>query len=233
MTTTTSTSTQSAAQTSASTAQTTKTQAARTKIGETYDNFLTLLTTQLKNQDPMSPMDSSQFTNQLVQFSQVEQQISQSEKMDKLISLQGNNQTQASLGFIGMDVEVTGKNFTLGDDPVKMSYTLPSASTSTKVQIKDSKGNTIQTIDGARLAGRKEVTWDGKKADGTKAAAGDYSVVVVAPDASGKYLTVPTTVFGRVSGIEAGNGNTSLLMGNVPVQMENVKSAHLPTSTAA
>ena len=208
-------------------------EASRNKLGETYDNFLTLLTTQLKYQDPLSPTDSAEFTNQLVQFSQVEQQIGQNEKLEKLLSMQTNNQTQASLGFIGMDVEATTREFTLGSDPVKMSYTMPSGATAAKVQIKDGKGNTVQTLDGSRIAGRHEFTWDGKKADGTKAAAGDYAVTVVAPDAGEKYLTVPTTVFGRVSGIESGNGNTSLLMGNVPVQMENVLSAHEPAAAAA
>jgi flagellar basal-body rod modification protein FlgD len=85
---------QTAANTTASTTKTTgssattSTEASSAKLTQSYDSFLKLLTTQLQNQDPLSPMESSEFTNQLVQFSQVEQQISQNTKLDKLVSLQ-------------------------------------------------------------------------------------------------------------------------------------------------
>jgi flagellar basal-body rod modification protein FlgD len=208
----------------------TSTAASSAKLTQSYDSFLKLLTTQLQNQDPMSPMESSEFTNQLVQFSQVEQQISQNSKLDKLVSLQNNNQTQASLGFIGLDVEATGNAFTYDGKPVKMSYTLPEASTSTRIQIKNEKGVTIQTLDGARTTSRQEVTWDGKKADGSVAEPGSYSMTVIAPKADTKLMTAKTSVFGRVSGIEAGNGVTTLMMGKVPVKMEDVINAQLPAA---
>ena len=230
---------QTAATTTASTTKTTGSSATSSaesssaKLTQSYDSFLKLLTTQLQNQDPLSPMESSEFTNQLVQFSQVEQQISQNSKLDKLVSLQNNNQTQASLGFIGLDVEATGNAFTYDGKPVKMSYTLPETSTSTKIQIKNEKGVTIQTLDGARTTSRQEVTWDGKKADGSVAEPGSYSMTVVAPKSDSKLMTAKTTVFGRVSGIEAGNGVTTLMMGKVPVKMENVITAQLPAAAAA
>jgi flagellar basal-body rod modification protein FlgD len=223
----------SATSTGSSTATASKADTARTKLSQDYNTFLKLLTTQLQNQDPMSPMDSAQFTNQLVQYSQVEQQIGQNDKLEKLVNLQTSNQTQASLGFIGLDVEATGSAFTYDGSPAKMSYTLPEASTSTTIQIKNDKGVIVRTMDGGRTTGRQEVTWDGKKTDGTAAPAGDYSLSVVAPNAAGKLVTATSSVFGRVSGIEAGNGNTTLMMGNTPVKMENVISAKLPTAAAA
>ena len=222
-----------AAKTSSSSTSTTSTAASSAKLTQSYDSFLKLLTTQLQNQDPLSPMESNEFTNQLVQFSQVEQQISQNTKLDKLVSLQNNNQTQASLGFIGLDVEATGNAFSYDGNPVKMSYTLPETSTSTKIQIKNEKGVTIRTIDGARTTSRQELTWDGKKADGSVAEPGSYSMTVVASKPDSKLMTAKTTVFGRVSGIEAGNGVTTLMMGKVPVKMEDVINAQLPTATAA
>ena len=232
-----------AAQTAATTASTTakttgsssttSTAASSAKLTQDYNSFLKLLTTQMQNQDPLSPMESTEFTNQLVQFSQVEQQISQNTKLDKLVSLQNNNQTQASLGFIGLDVEATGNAFTYDGNPVKMSYTLPETPTSTKIQIKNEKGVTVQTIDGVRSTNRQELTWDGKKSDGTAAPAGDYTMTVMAPKSDSKLMTAKTTVFGRVSGIEAGNGVTTLMMGKVPVKMEDVINAQLPTATAA
>ena len=223
----------SATSTGSSTATASKADTARTKLSQDYNTFLKLLTTQLQNQDPMSPMDSAQFTNQLVQYSQVEQQIGQNDKLEKLVNLQTSNQTQASLGFIGLDVEATGSAFTYDGSPAKMSYTLPEASTSTKIQIKNEKGVTVQTLDGARSTNRQELTWDGKKADGSVAEPGSYSMTVVAPKPDSKLMTAKTTVFGRVSGIEAGNGVTTLMMGKVPVKMEDVINAQLPTATAA
>jgi flagellar basal-body rod modification protein FlgD len=221
-----------AAQTASTAAATTKSSAAG-KLTQDYDSFLKLLTTQMQNQDPLSPTESTEFTNQLVQFSQVEQQINQNEKLEKLLTMQSNNQTQASLGFIGLDVEATGNAFSYDGSPVKMSYTLPEASTSTTIQIKNDKGVIVRTIEGSRSTSRQELTWDGRKSDGSTAAAGDYSMSVVAPNASAKLMTAATTTFGRVSGIESGNGVTTLLMGNTPIKMENVLSARPPAAAAA
>jgi flagellar basal-body rod modification protein FlgD len=212
---------------------TTSTAASSTKLTQDYNSFLKLLTTQMQNQDPLSPMESTEFTNQLVQFSQVEQQISQNTKLDKLVSLQNNNQTQASLGFIGLDVEATGNAFSYDGTPTKMSYTLPETPTSTTIQIKNEKGVIVRTMDGMRSTSRQELTWDGKKSDGSAAPAGNYTMSVVAPKSDNKLMTATTTVFGRVSGIEAGNGVTTLMMGKVPVKMEDVITAQLPTAAAA
>ena len=88
-------------------------------------------------------------------------------------------------------------------------------------------------MDGVRSTSRQELSWDGKKSDGTAAPAGDYTMSVVAPKSDSKLMTATTTVFGRVSGIESGNGTTTLMMGNTSVKMENVISAHPPTAAAA
>jgi flagellar basal-body rod modification protein FlgD len=222
------------AKTSTSSTSTTSTAASSAKLTQDYNSFLKLLTTQMQNQDPLSPMESTEFTNQLVQFSQVEQQISQNTKLDKLVSLQNNNQTQASLGFIGLDVEATGDAFTYdGSTPAKMSYTLPETPTSTTIQIKNEKGVIVRTMDGVRSTSRQELTWDGKKSDGTAAPAGNYTMSVVAPKSDTKLMTATTTVFGRVSGIEAGNGTTTLMMGDTSIKMENVINAQMPTAAAA
>jgi flagellar basal-body rod modification protein FlgD len=235
------TASQTAAQTAATTtakttgsSSTTSTAASSAKLTQDYNSFLKLLTTQMQNQDPLSPMESTEFTNQLVQFSQVEQQISQNTKLDKLVSLQNNNQTQASLGFIGLDVEATGSAFTYdGSTQAKMSYTLPETPTSTTIQIKNEKGVVVRSMEGVRSTSRQELTWDGKKSDGSAAPEGSYTFSVVAPKADSKVMTAKTSVFGRVSGIEAGNGDTTLMMGNTPVKMENVITAKLPTAVAA
>lgn len=93
-------------------------------IGADYNNFLTLLTTQLKHQDPLSPMDTTQFVQQLVQFSQVEQSITTNKKLDSLISLSGNNQAVGALGYIGKTIESNGDTGTLADGSARFTYTL-------------------------------------------------------------------------------------------------------------
>jgi flagellar basal-body rod modification protein FlgD len=216
------------------TAATTASDSARNKLSGSYDNFLKMLTTQLQYQDPMQPMDSAQFTNQLVMYSQVEQQISQTEKLSQLISLQKTNQTQTSLSFIGMDVEVEGKEFTLDGKPVDFSYTLDEDADNAKLRILDSSGKVVQTLKATTKSGRHELTWDGKTSEGTVAKKGEYSIDIVATVGKDKDpVSTSTSVFGRISGIETENGETKLLMGEVPVKMENVISAHKPTTAIA
>ena len=84
-----------------------KTQAQSVKLAEDFTQFLTLLTTQLQNQDPLNPMDSTEFTNQLVQFSQVEQSINTNQKLDDLLALQLGGLSTVALGYVGMDVTYT------------------------------------------------------------------------------------------------------------------------------
>lgn len=211
---------------------TSKTQLARGKLSETYDNFLKLLTTQLQYQDPLAPMDSAQFTNQLVLYSQVEQQIGQNEKLEKLLTMQNASQTQASLGFIGLDVEVDGDVFDHEGDPVRMSYDVAAQAAKAKIQILDEKGNVVQEVDAKKTAGTHEFTWDGKTKNGTEAPDGLYRVRVSAFDAAGEPIETGTTLYGRVTGIESGNGQTTLLMGDVRVKMEQVRSATDPKAKA-
>jgi flagellar basal-body rod modification protein FlgD len=212
---------------------TSKTQLARSKLSETYDNFLKLLTTQLQYQDPMAPMDSAQFTNQLVLYSQVEQQIGQNEKLEKLLTMQNASQTQASLGFIGLDVEVDGDVFDYGGDPVRVSYGLEAQAAKAKIQVLDAKGNVVQEVDAKKTAGSHEFTWDGKTKNGIDAPEGLYRVRVSAFDAAGEPIDTGTTLYGRVTGIEASNGQTTLLMGEVRVKMEQVRSATDPKAKPA
>ncbi|WP_207476489.1 flagellar hook assembly protein FlgD [Arenibaculum pallidiluteum] len=211
--------------------QTTKTTADRGKLSETYDNFLKLLTTQLQNQDPLSPMDSAQFTNQLVLYSQVEQQIGQNEKLEKLINMQNVSQTQASLGFIGMDVEASGNEVSYDGKPVKFEYVLPESATQAKIQILDASGRTVQVVDAKKVPGTHEFTWDGKNKNGLEVEKGPYTMHVVAVDGANEPIKATTTVFGRISGIETNEkGETLLMMGSVRLGIEQIRSAVKPTA---
>ena len=108
--------------------------------------FLQLLTTQLQNQDPLNPTDTSTFTQQLVEYSQVEQQINTNSKLDNVTKLLVSNELQNALSTVGAYVQYTGSNvdFTQGSTST-VSYTLPSTAASNDIFIQDSNGNVVYT----------------------------------------------------------------------------------------
>ena len=112
-------------------------QTALNKLTDDYTTFLKLLTTQLQNQDPTSPMDSAQFTQQLVQYSQVEQQIKSNQKLDKLISNQNSAGVGSSLGYLGKTIEMDGDNFTFDNNGASFNYRLSNIASDVKVKIYD------------------------------------------------------------------------------------------------
>ena len=191
-------------------------------LSETFDNFLILLTTQLRNQDPLEPLDSNQFTEQLVQFSGVEQAIKTNAKLDQLIAQQGNNQLTAALGFIGKSVEVESAGLNLSDGEARIVYGLASNAQETTIEILDANGRPVRRLSGATGAGRHELTWDGKDAFGNLLPDGLYSFVVSATDATGDRVPVGQGTIGRVTGIEVINGEVILSLGALQVPLSEV-----------
>ncbi|HSK38325.1 MAG TPA: flagellar hook assembly protein FlgD [Arenibaculum sp.] len=210
------------------------TQLSRAKLSDSYDNFLKLLTTQLQYQDPLQPMDSAEFTNQLVLYSQVEQQISQNEKLDQLLATQNASQARAALGFIGLDVEMDVLEFVYDEEPVQFAYHMPEdVADGAKVTIKDAEtGKVLAVADAETKMGSHEFTWDGKNKEGEYVRAGTYRIEVSATDADEAVLSIPTTTFGKVSGIETEKGETFLIILGQRVPIEHVRSAHTPKTAA-
>lgn len=202
----------SAAASTASTA--TGSTAGKATLGSNFNTFLTMLTTQLKHQDPLSPMDSTQFTNQLVQFSSVEQQINANSNLEKLIKLQQTAQTSQGISYLGQTVEVAGTDLALQDGAASLSYTLPKEARDVKILIKDSSGKQVNSISGETASGRHDISWNGKDSSGTQLDDGRYSIQVVATGADGTTITTTSTTFGRVTKVtnDATNGS-QLVMG--------------------
>ena len=198
------------------------------KLSEDFDDFLVLLTTQLQNQDPLSPMESSEFTNQLVSFSGVEQQINQNKKLDQLLSLQLASTSTVALGYVGMDVGYVGDLFySNGTDARDINYALEADAVISNVHIKDAEtGEVIRKLEGAKTAGNHKVTWDGLDDDGDPVKPGNYRVTVDALDSDEKAIAVSTAVTGRVVGIETVNGVVQLLLeGDAIVPVNSVINA--------
>lgn len=195
--------------------------AAKQTLSQNYDSFLKLLTTQLQHQDPLSPMDSSQFVSQLVQFSEVEQAIATNSNLENLISIDKSNQTTAALGYIGSTVEASGSSAPLQNGQAQFSYniTTPGAN---EIVITDQNGSPVAVANGDPTAGKHTFTWDGTKADGSKAPDGVYNIQLVGAD--GTPLTVDTTAFGKVTGVSSGSNGLVLDLGGVQVPVGSVLS---------
>ncbi|MCC7015713.1 MAG: flagellar hook assembly protein FlgD [Rhodospirillales bacterium] len=195
------------------------------KLKDDLNKFLNLLVTQLKHQDPLDPMDATEFTSQLVQFASVEQQIHQNANLEKLIALQQGSQISSLVNYIGMNVEAAGQKMPLEGGSARFTYTLPANVAKSNVNIVNGAGISVYSSDTALTAGKHGFAWDGRDKNGVLQPDGDYTAVVTAQDRDGKILPVEHTVFGHVTGATAEGGNVSLFMGqNILVPMDQIKS---------
>ncbi len=163
--------------------------------------FLKLLVAQLSHQDPLKPMEGTEFVTQLAQFTSVEQQIIQSQKLDMLSTQMSGLAGNEAASLVGKRVTIQGKsevNFD-GNLATSQSFTLKGAAESVKVDIKDANGNTVRTIDmKSQAAGPVGVVWDGKSDSGAKMPAGKYTMDVHATDKSGANVDTAQQVSGTV-----------------------------------
>jgi flagellar basal-body rod modification protein FlgD len=203
----------------------------KTKFGQDYNQFLRLLTTQLQNQDPLSPMDTAQFTNQLVQFSSVEQQIKTNDYMQKILALNSLNLNSMALNYVGLNVYSTGSDFVFdGANPEQMSYDMPEGAAVAKISIVDADGNTVFSQDADTTPGNHTLKWDGKNNDGQLMEAGTYKILIGAQDKDKKALSVKTYVSGLVEGVVSDeSGMANVIVNGKKIPVTDVKQATLPT----
>lgn len=204
-----------------------------TNLTETFDNFLTLLTTQLQNQDPLEPLDTNQFTEQLVQFANVEQAISTNTKLDQLIAAQGSNQLTGALDYIGKTVTVEGTGLDLVDGSATLAYDLSGAASSVTVLVVDALGQPVASLKGPSGTGSQEIVWDGKDDQGNQLPDGRYGFSVQALDGQGDPVALTQGSLGRVSGIELVNGEIILSVGSLQVSLSQILSVRAPAGGGA
>jgi flagellar basal-body rod modification protein FlgD len=175
----------------------------RTSLSDNYDTFLILLTAQLQNQDPLAPMDSTQFTQQLVQFSQVEQQIRTNEQLEGLVGQYQAASAGAALSYLGKDAIIEADETYLAGGSAAWAYRLPENAQTMTITVKDMQGRTVyETTTAARTGGEHLFTWDGKKTDGSTAADGVYQISIDAEDAAGEAITPTVNVRERIMGVD-------------------------------
>jgi len=198
--------------------------------------FLQLLTTQLQNQDPLAPTDTNTFTQQLVEYSQVEQQINTNSKLDTMTGLMVSNKVQDALSMVGANVQYTGSSLNYNCGTVEVDYNLPTAAATNTIEIQDANGNTVYSAPGSLAAGSGSIDWNGLENDGSQAPNGTYNVVVSAADSGGNAVAATSSVWGLVTGVQATATDILLtLQGGGTVSLNNVSniSATSPTATAS
>ena len=191
------------------------TNSASQQLSADMNTFLQLLTTQLQYQDPLDPMDTAEFTNQLVQYSSVEQAIQTNSKLDTLLQLNVSNLGAQAVSYIGKTVQVLGDVMPLENGKAKAAYTLDKDVQSVTITVKDMSGNVVYSETGETSSGTHEFTWDGKDSNGNQLPDGAYQIVVGTKVASGETsANVTTTVFGRVTGIASDSSNVYVGLGD-------------------
>ncbi len=209
------------------------TSASSTQLATDFSQFLTLLTVQLQHQDPLSPMDTTEFTNQLVAFTGVEQQINTNQKLDSLVSLNLGNTFSSALNYVGKDISYISSEFTYdGTNPSKITYALNDNAFESKIRIYDEEGDVVYEADAQTSAGYShEFVWDGKNKYGYPVEAGTYEVKIDALTYEGDAVGSSVVVQGNVRGVETQNGSIYLLVGERAVSVGNVLNVSQPATT--
>ena len=199
-------------------------------LSSNFQTFLTLLMTQLKNQDPTSPLDTNQFTSQLVQFASVEQQINTNRSLGQLIDLTQSGQVIQSSSMVGRRVEVESDQLSLQNGSATVKFTSP---TDGPVAVAIFAPNGTKVAEGLVSArtGSNEWSWNGRNGNGTLLRDGAYRVAVTGNNADGSTRALPFTVLGTATGVSQQDNAVKLQLGGVTVDFAKVKSV-APTAAA-
>ena len=225
----------------AAAASTDKTALGRASLATNFNTFLSLLTTQLKNQDPTSPLDSNQFTQQLVQMTGVEQQLASNDLLKQLVSNTGTGVSTA-VSLIGKDVRAVSSDAALNGGKAQWVYKLDADASDVKVEIVDSTGRAVHVEAPANnKAGDHALSWNGKDLLGNQLSdGGTYTLRVTAKDAAGATVKSTNYIQGRVTGVEQSDGSTFITVNGGKITWDKVTTIHeaaaempAPTTTPA
>ncbi len=205
----------------------------RIGLADNFDNFLKLLTTQLQSQDPLSPLDATKFTEQLVQFTGVEQAIKTNDVLGQLVALVRADQMARAVDYLGAEVEAEGQTVRLdADGPATVRYRLDQTAAEVVIDIYDKAGRLVGNRQGQASSGVHDVRWDGRDQSGAQLPEGLYRVEVRASDAGGAPVPVSTTIAGTVDGIEMLGERLMLSIDGVLLPRDAITTIRRPPATA-
>jgi flagellar basal-body rod modification protein FlgD len=197
---------------------------ASNQIAGNFQTFLQLLTTQLQNQNPLSPLDTNQFTQQLVEFASVEQQINTNTSLSTLVSLQQTAQSTQALGFVGHTAVVKGNSAALTNGQATWQLNIPSNST-VNISIASSTGQTVFTGTFPANAGKNQpFSWNGRDNNGNPLPDGNYTLTATAKDSAGNSVAVTTQVEGVVSSVDLTQSPPLLSIGGQTFTINQIQS---------
>lgn len=201
----------------------------RTRLADNYETFMLLLTTQLKNQDPLSPVDSNQFTAQLVQMAGVEQQLLTNDLLKSLLD-QNQGGLGAAVDYIGRDVTAAWAATRLEGGQAKWSYELGRDAAEAKLEVLDGTGKVVWSGPAPVLAeGLHDFVWDGRSSSGaTLPDGGVYTLRIAATGATGSEVPSQVLVRGRATAVEMYDGTPFLTVGGSILPLANVISVEEP-----
>ena len=193
-------------------------------LASNFETFLSLLTSQLKNQDPLSPVDSNQFTAQLTQMAGVEQQLLTHELLKSLVAAQGGGDLASASNYIGKDATAAWSATKFKDGKADWSYEVASNADSVKLEVLDGSGNVVWSGDApAKTTGVHEFSWDGDATTGNDGQEDQvYTLKVVAKDAAGGAIDAQVLTRGRITGVEMYDGEAYLTVGNAILPLSSV-----------
>lgn len=188
----------------------------KSSVDSTKDQFLNLLIAQLKNQDPLSPADSSQFTAQMMQMGQLEQLFNLNETMQSAYELQQGGQIAQYSSLVGRNVLATGNQFQIsGSNRGSINFSVSGTPTNTTVNVFDSYGNLVRQFDAEQVRnGDNSIAFDGLNNAGETLPNGYYSFFVDARDGEENAISSTTYSVGQISGLRIENGSPIFQMGN-------------------
>lgn len=188
-----------------------------------YQSFLKLLTAQLRNQDPLAPMDATQFITQLAQFSTVEQGMQTNQTLTQLLETLKASSARFDMAYLGRTVDASADVAGLAEGGLTVAYAVDPAATEVRIDILDLDGKVVRSLPGETGSGRHELRWDGSLADGGSAPDGGYRIRVVARNAAGDPLDAATVVTDRVREIrQVDGGSLFVLDGGATVRAEDI-----------
>jgi flagellar basal-body rod modification protein FlgD len=189
-----------------------------------FQTFLTLLTTQLQNQNPLDPLDTNQFTQQLVQFAGVEQQLKTNDSLSQLVTLQQTTQATQALGFVGKTALVDGTTATMTKSSATWHLNVPSDAT-VDITVANASGQTVFTGKYTAGAGTDvPFTWNGQGNDGTQWPDGKYTISATGKDVANNNVGIAAQVQGTVSSVDLTQSPPLLTIDGASYTLNQVKS---------